>query len=571
MITYVFADPNPITIAIGGILKSYVLNQIIDPADVDYLMARYSDKLRLVEAGPPGTMGATGPTGVRGVRGLDGPVGPTGPLGGPPGPTGSQGFPGVGIDGAPGPTGPQGRPGPIGSQGRNGITGPSGLTGSQGVMGRDGPTGYTGPTGPQGKVGATGPQGNIGVTGPSGFGPTGPLGTTGPRGYAGIAGPVGPTGPLSTIPGPLGKTGPTGPTGPAGGPPGPSGSLGRTGPTGPPGVAGHPNFSPTDLDCDDVGTLRIIKGYYPLLGYKWAGQYRKDYAEILHLTEDFLVSVANTYVQGTTSGVLGGRTSHCWMSIFLFENNIVGLFPIIRVNDVTTVDTLKKVTLALHSSEALILDETTIDDNDIFNGYQALLLDKEHILSREGVLDIVDTIYAETSYIEIDGPSSVKNAITSDDFLQILPPESIPYVYLGVLKLDTDPSFLKRFVKRDWTYLWYGAAQSVEAVKSDSVPDNTYFGLSIPPTARKVDLTLVVGDALTKKISGNLYFGLNGASPIWKTEFQDDQDFVRRQISGSTLWDLTCRSRIRNLCTSMRAAGAQPPTDAVFLVKGFVE
>jgi hypothetical protein len=571
MIKYVYADKNPITIAIGGILKSYTLNQIIDSADVEYLMARYSDRLRIIEAGPPGSTGPMGPTGIRGVRGLDGPVGPTGPLGGPSGPQGPQGFPGVGIDGAPGPTGPQGRPGPIGSQGRDGITGPRGLTGLQGPMGSDGPTGHTGPTGPQGKIGTTGPTGLAGPIGPSGSGPTGPPGNTGPRGYAGVPGPTGPTGPLSAIPGPLGKTGPTGPTGPAGGPPGPSGSLGRTGPTGPPGVAGHPNFSPTDLDCDDVGTLRIVKGYYPLLGYRWAGQYRKDYSQILHVTSDFLVPISGSYVQGTTSGILGGRTPHCWMSAFLFQNNIVGLFPIVRINTVTTQGTLKRVSLALHSSEALLLDESTIDDNDIFNGYQALLLDKENILSREGVVDIVDTIYGETSYLDVDGSTSLKNTIEPEDFLQILPPESVPYVYIGVFALATDPSFLKRFVKREWTYLWYGAPQTASAVRSDFVPDNTYLGLVVPPTARKVDLTLSIGDILTKKLFGGLYFGLNGASPVWKVEFEDDQEFVKRQISGSTLWDLTCRSRIRNLCTSDRVGGAHPPTDAVFLIKSFIE
>jgi hypothetical protein len=170
--------------------------------------------------------GAAGPTGPQGAVGPTGPSGPQGETG-PSGPQGIQGE-----TGATGPTGPQGETGPTGPQGIQGDVGPTGPQGEQGIQGIQG---EVGPTGPQGDVGPTGPQGIQGETGATG--PTGPqgeqgiqgeTGPTGPQGEQGIQGEVGPTGPQG-IQGEVGPTGPQGETGPTG----PQGESGAVGPTGP--------------------------------------------------------------------------------------------------------------------------------------------------------------------------------------------------------------------------------------------------------------------------------------------------------------------------------------------------
>lgn len=203
-------------------------------------------------SGPTGPVGPTGPTGGTGATGATGPTGPTGPSGpegatGPTGPTGAQGngldilgsvptfgdlpggatqgdiyhvqadghlylWDGSGwedlgaLEGAPGPTGPEG---PTGATGPSGPSGPAGATGATGPTGPVGATGPTGATGPSGSAGPSGPSGPIGATGPTG--PSGAVGATGPTGPTGPSGPVGATGPT----GPSGPAGPTGPTGPA--------------------------------------------------------------------------------------------------------------------------------------------------------------------------------------------------------------------------------------------------------------------------------------------------------------------------------------------------------------------
>lgn len=104
----------------------------------------------------------------------------------------------------------------------------------EGAVGPTGPQGIAGPTGPQGNEGAQGIQGETGAQGPTGaVGPTGSQGPTGPTGAQGTAGPTGPTGAASTVPGPQGVQGPQGEVGPTGPQGNASTVAGPTGPTGP--------------------------------------------------------------------------------------------------------------------------------------------------------------------------------------------------------------------------------------------------------------------------------------------------------------------------------------------------
>ena len=201
MISYIYSSTNSLTISINGILKTYSLNQVVDPDDVNYLTLNYPTRLRIIEIGPTGPTGSQGIIGTRGLLGPTGETGPIGPSGGSLGPTGPTGPAGFAQDGSTGPTGPFGVVGP---------TGPTGSVGSWGPIGPTGKTGYTGPTGMTGNMGLVGPTGNLGYTGP-----TGNIGSTGPTGL----GAIGPTGPSGI---PMGPTGPTGP----------SGTAGSSGPTG---------------------------------------------------------------------------------------------------------------------------------------------------------------------------------------------------------------------------------------------------------------------------------------------------------------------------------------------------
>ena len=199
MPSYIYSDPNSLTVNINGILKTYSLNQVISQEDIQYLATNYPSRIRLIEVGPTGPTGPAGQLGPRGLSGPTGPLGPTGPSGGPIGPTGPTGPPGFARDGATGPTGPFGLVGPTGPTGPAGSPGPIGPTGLSGLMGPTGQTGHLGPTGPTGSLGYVGPTGPAGPTGHKGE--TGPMGPTGPSGI-----PVGPTGPT----GASGATGPTG-------------------------------------------------------------------------------------------------------------------------------------------------------------------------------------------------------------------------------------------------------------------------------------------------------------------------------------------------------------------------
>ena len=98
------------------------------------------------------------------------------------------------VQGATGPTGPQGEAAPMGPQGIPGNMGPAGPQSIPGSMGPAGPQGIQGLQGEAGPQGVQGIQGLQGATGPAG--PAGDAGPTGDAGPAGDTGPTGPTGPV---------------------------------------------------------------------------------------------------------------------------------------------------------------------------------------------------------------------------------------------------------------------------------------------------------------------------------------------------------------------------------------
>jgi hypothetical protein len=228
----------------------------------------------------------------------EGPIGPTGPTGPSDGPQGP-----IGLQGPIGPTGAQAIAiNLLGSVADFASLPSSGQTFSDSYLADDDANVYfwdnaawvslgpiVGPTGPEGQTGLTGTQGISGVDGANGaqgdIGPVGPvitlLGTVADVASlpdtAGLSGNVayyveaegalyllsedvvppefinvgaifGPTGPASTVPGPLGPTGPQGiigPTGAASTVEGPTGPQGLVGPLGPTGVEGPQGTSVT--------------------------------------------------------------------------------------------------------------------------------------------------------------------------------------------------------------------------------------------------------------------------------------------------------------------------------------
>lgn len=572
MLRYVYADKNPITLTVGGIIKSYAINQIIDYEDQDYVLAKYPDRVRVIEEGPKGDVGPTGPTGVMGIRGTTGATGPQGPSGGPIGPTGPQGPPGYGLDGSQGAQGPLGRVGPIGPTGNRGATGVTGPQGSQGLMGWDGPTGSLGPTGLTGPRGFTGGDGSVGPTGPTGTGPTGPAGPTGSRGFLGPMGPTGPLGPTSTEIGPMGRTGPTGAQGAPGGPVGPTGPSGPQGDAGPAGptIIFSPDHLPMDIAWVSASSMKVRRGRYYKGGYRWKGRYQNlnSIASYWDIPSDLTIDPFGTYSVGNVSGLLGGaKAVNTWYSAFLMGNTQSRLLvlPILRVKSVSV--NAGRTTVALGKSDNSTESELTlITANGLWNNYRLLKLSDD---DGDGIVSIIENSFTGVSddTISIFGDQVAAGAkLVAGNWLQLIPKSDDDCCYLGILRTHSDGT-LRSFSKLGGSYVlpstWISG-------NSGASPGNTFIGTAVPPTA--IEASVLTKIAISSPTEGqfavcDLFMGASGSSLV--SQLFSTNTYATQHIT----WRLSSTCQIRNRFSKYTEPlnTYEPASSGVFLIGGFRE
>ena len=576
MLSYVYANVNPLTITVGGILKTYSINQIIDPGDQDYVVANWPDRVRVIEEGPPGATGPQGPIGVMGVRGITGVPGPTGPSGGPPGLTGPQGLPGYGLNGAQGAQGPVGNMGPQGPQGNQGGIGVTGARGERGIMGWDGPTGNLGPTGLTGPRGGsvTGPTGPTGL---SGHGPTGPAGDKGPRGFVGPIGPTGLVGPTSTELGLMGRTGPTGPPGIPGGPSGPTGASGPQGNPGPagPNIVYSPDHLPMDFSYVDSSHIQILRGRYYQGGYRWKGHYQDltNLANYWDITSNLIVNVFGTYSDGTTSGMLGGaKAQSTWYSVFLMgaDANSVLLLPFIHINSVSVSAGRTTITLGQNSNNSS-LELNALGSSGDWNNYQLLKLSDD---AADGtVLLIENSVNSDSGdTVTVFGDQVSSGALlTAGDWLQMIPKVEDVCCYLGVIRthfsLPAQPVVTNPFKKQGGHYMLENQG-SLNGNASAS-PGNTFVGQCVPPIAASASILITLG--INSPVEGtysrcDLHLGNTADVPVISI-FSPAEN----SISESIEWLMSSTCLIRNSFYVVLEASSVPADIAWIYIYGFRE
>jgi hypothetical protein len=182
-----------------------------------------------------------------------------------------------------------------------------------------------------------------------------------------------------------------------------------------------------------------------------------------------------------------------------------------------------------------------------------------------GLLAIEDTTSAADTFI-IDGDKVGGSPVLAvGDWLQMVPPSTVPCVYLGDVFCDGS-STIRSFLKRGDRYTWNAEAYSVPSFMAAA--GNSYLGFVAPPTARAIDMAL---DGIRN--GDELYFhymaGSSGGTRHSLFGFESGTNTNFRLAMSLDSFPLSAVGLIRGFFNTEPGTGYT--TKARFTVSGFEE
>ena len=259
-----------------------------------------------------------------------------------------------------------------------------------------------------------------------------------------------------------------------------------------------PDYTPPSLIYKGTDEIYIPKGRYHMAGLRFEGQYQ-DVQNICYYWD-----VPSRLTVGITSSIVGGKVNSSWYSVFMTSVNTIQLLPFIRVDTISYSNPNTTIAPA-SNSDGTTAENGWITANDIFNTYRLVLINDDSAESGN-VYTIADCSTGTPDGILISGDVTSQIAIT--EWLQMIPPDGTPFLYLGSIQIDGSGNLLW-FKKDKWHHTQVPIR--IDGCLGSGAVGNTDFGPTIPPTARSVAFYYYVSG--TSNIVGlQLYVGSSGSS-----------------------------------------------------------
>jgi hypothetical protein len=307
-------------------------------------------------------------------------------------------------------------------------------------------------------------------------------------------------------------------------------------------VAPSPDYMPPTILYKSATELYLRRGRYFAAGHRFNGQYADTF------NMGFYWDVLSNLSVTITSQFLGGKVNNSWYSVFLKGNTAsdIQLLPYIRVNAVSYSSPNTTINPGQHNTYTNA-DNTFLTSNDLFNTYR--LVKQEVDITGGTVLTIADSVDATPDQIIISGDQTGSSGaqLVAGSWLQMIPPDGVPFVYLGTVRVDGSGNLLE-FMKMGWLYQ-FKIAITVNANCSLNYA-NTEVGSAVPPCAQFALFTLYganSGTAATFSIVLDLVYGLDGSQ--WGIGFNysnSNANDAWRRDSAATRWPMTATTKIRN-------------------------
>ena len=227
-------------------------------------------------------------------------------------------------------------------------------------------------------------------------------------------------------------------------------------------IGPSPDYKPPNIKTINTTTLFIPKGKYYALGPRLDGQYidlinRDNYWNL----NSYLTIDIPTTITGSNSSTTSG-----WYSIYIKGSTIndIEILPMIRIYGGDYNETyIGKTTISGGKhDEPNIPESIFIVDYDTFNNYRLIKVDTDEtvgtIMTIEGTVDSPDRLV-------VDGNHFGEGAnLEQGDFLLLAPPESVPNLYLGSLRINENLEVVE-FERDGWNYnfdtrILYGSLDS---------------------------------------------------------------------------------------------------------------
>ncbi|MDQ7785753.1 MAG: hypothetical protein RDU20_22925 [Desulfomonilaceae bacterium] len=300
-----------------------------------------------------------------------------------------------------------------------------------------------------------------------------------------------------------------------------------------------PDYTPPAVKYKDSSTIVVPAGRYYRAGWRLDGQYQGlvDMASYWDVHTSFDVDVKDP------ANMVGGETSDAWYSIFMIAAGGVMVLPFIRADAAAYASGYTQIFPADHN-DGTTDNATFVNADDCFNDYRLVLLTMGTHHGK--VYTIADTMNGATDSLNIGG--DVSGEIQATEWLQMIPPEGTPCLYLGCIRLQSDGT-LKRFHKTGWQYLY---DPYVEVAGNGAVsPGNTEIGRAVPPTAATLAFSFYAGQSGGYGIASidlQIAYGLDGGMmPTGKGYLNiDTWDSYKRYTATFPGLPVTAVSKLRN-------------------------
>ncbi len=301
-----------------------------------------------------------------------------------------------------------------------------------------------------------------------------------------------------------------------------------------------PDYTPPAIKYKDAGAITVPAGRYYRAGLRLDGQYR----DVDNMASYWDVETAFEVDVNDPANMIGGDTPSAWYSLFMIAADSILILPFIRA-DSAMYDGASYTRIHPAEHEDGVTDNTTfVSADDCFNGYRLMLLT---LGTYHGtVYTIADTVDGTPDAIKIQGDVSAE--IGATEWLQMLPPDGTPCLYLGCIRLQNDGT-LKRFHKTNWLYQ-YDPYTEVTGNAGTSL-GNTEIGNAVPPTASTMAFSYYAGQNGGNAVASvdlQIAYGLDGAMmPTGKGYFNiNTWDSYKRFTVTFPGLPVTAVSQLRN-------------------------
>jgi hypothetical protein len=257
------------------------------------------------------------------------------------------------------------------------------------------------------------------------------------------------------------------------------------------------NYSPPDIVYQDPYTFIVTPGRYFQAGYRAGRIYQyKTSSKYWDVTSNFPVSISSSYVAGVSSGILGGLRASSWYSVFMVGPNTtdIMILPYIKAWSVDyNASNSGKTTIVLAEHDATALLETgLLTLTGQWNSYQILKCTTDIFLGTPMTLS-GSTSGTPYDQVTVDGNLVITNNLDAGDIFQLIPPATIPYLYLGSIRIISTSTLFK-FVKSRWRYTWKSVPYITGYTSATVSGGDTYVGAGVSPLAVKAWLSTRTSD-----------------------------------------------------------------------------